>query len=51
MYLYYILAFIVIMILYVVYSIEVNNLGQRINRIGSVSLFGPTRSYYKYNML
>lgn len=51
MYLYYILAFIVIMVLYVVYSIEFNNLGGRLKRLGDVSFFGPTRSYYKYNML
>lgn len=51
MYLYYILAFIVIMVLYVVYSIEFNNLGERVNRLLDVSFFGPTRNYYKYNML
>ena len=51
MYLYYILAFIVIMVLYVVYSIEFNNLGERVKRLVDVSFFGPTRSYYKYNML
>jgi hypothetical protein len=51
MYSYYILAFIVIMVLYIVYSIEFNNLGSRVKRIADVSFFGPTRSYYKYNML
>jgi hypothetical protein len=51
MYLYYILAFIVIMVLYVVYSIEFNNLGERAKRLVDISLFGPTRNYYKYNML
>lgn len=51
MYLYYILAFIVIMVLYIVYSVEFNNLGERVKRFTDVSFFGPTRNYYKYNML
>ncbi len=51
MYLYYILAFIVIIILYIVYSAEFNNIKERAKRLADISLFGPTRNYYKYNML
>lgn len=51
MYLYYVLAFIIIMVLYIVYSIEFNNLGERAKRLVDISFFGPTRNYYKYNML
>ena len=39
------------MILYAVYSSELNNAGNRVKRLADISLFGPTRSYYKYNML